>query len=196
MLLNKKTYLVKEKVGFVKLTEFYDIFDPGTGQQIGFAREEVHPVVKYLRLIVSRKLMPTTVNFYEHEGGRVVLSIHRNVALFRPRVTVTRDNQVLGTFQSKVFTIGGAFRVFDPQEREVALIQGDWKGWNFVMKSASGEELGRVTKKWAGIGKELFTTADNYVIDLAPRVAGDPNMNALLLAAGIAIDTVLKEKSD
>lgn len=196
MLLSKRTYLVKERVGFVKLTEAYDIFDPGTGQQIGLAIEEIHPVVKYLRLIVSRKLMPTTINFYEHAGGRVVLSIRRGVALFRPRVSVTKEGQLLGTFQSKVFSLGGAFRVFDPQEREVALIQGDWKGWNFVMKTANGEELGRVTKKWAGIGKELFTTADNYVIDLAPRAANDASMGALLLAAGIAIDTVLKEKND
>ncbi len=194
MLLDKKTYLVKERVAFMKLTDVYDIFDAATGQQIGIAKEEPSSLAKYLRIIISKKLMPTTVNFYENEGGRVVLSIKRGVALFRPRVNVTRDNQPIGTFQAKAFSLGGAFRVFDTQEREVALIQGDWKGWNFVMKSGTGEELGRVTKKWAGIGKELFTTADNYVIDLAPRAAADPNTGPLLLAAGVAIDTVFKEK--
>ena len=194
MLLDKKTYLVKERVGFVKLTDTYDIFDPATGQQIGIAKEEPSPLAKYLRLVIGKKLMPTTVNFYESEGGRVVMSIHRGVALFRPRVDVTRDGHSLGTFQAKAFSLGGAFRVFNPQGQEVALIQGDWKGWNFVMKSGTGEELGRVTKKWAGIGKELFTTADNYVIDLAPRAASDKNTAPLLLAAGIAIDTVFKEK--
>jgi uncharacterized protein YxjI len=48
-----------------------------------------------------------------------------------------------------------------------------------------------VTKKWAGLAKEIFTSADNYVIHLAP---GQPQEAvALLLAAGIAIDTVYKE---
>ena len=196
MLLNKTTYLVKERVGFVKLTDTYDIFDAGTGQQIGIAREEPGDLMKYLRILVGKRWLPTTVNFYEGEGSRVVLSIHRGVRLFRARVDVTRDGQPLGTFQAKLLSLGGAFRVFDTQEREVAMIKGDWKGWNFVMTSATGEELGRVTKKWAGIGKELFTTADNYVISLNPRAASDPTNAPLLLAAGVAIDTVFKEDKD
>ena len=31
---------------------------------------------------------------------------------------------------------------------------------------ADGNEMGTITKKWAGIGKELFTSADNYIISL------------------------------
>ncbi len=83
-----------------------------------------------------------------------------------------------------------AFRVFTSDGREVALVKGDWKGWNF--RFLSGEtELGVVTKKWAGFGKELFTSADNYIIS----INGEPDgtINILLLAAGLAIDTVLKE---
>lgn len=195
MLLDKSTYLVKERVGMMKLTDTYDIFDPATGQQIGIAKEEPSALAKYLRLIVSKKLMPTTVNFYESEGGRVLMSIRRGVAFLRPKVQVTKEGQPIGEFQAKAFSLGGAFRVFDTSQREVAQIKGDWKGWNFQMLSANGQELGKVTKKWAGLGKEMFTTADNYMIDLAPAAAvNDPNVRALLLAAGIAIDTVFKEK--
>jgi hypothetical protein len=50
-----------------------------------------------------------------------------------------------------------------------------------------------VTKKWAGLGKELFTSADNYVISLTDISAGNPGASALLLAAGLAIDIVFKE---
>jgi uncharacterized protein YxjI len=59
-----------------------------------------------------------------------------------------------------------------------------------------GEELGRVTKKWAGLGKELFTNADTYVITLSDSAAGRPEIAQLLLAAGLAIDTVFKERDD
>jgi hypothetical protein len=45
------------------------------------------------------------------------------------------------------------------------------------------------------MGKELFTTADNYMISLASDAAGPPETAALLLAAGLAIDIVFKEKS-
>ena len=75
---------------------------------------------------------------------------------------------------------------------EVALLKGDWKGWNFRLLDKSEKELGTVTKKWAGIGKELFTTADNYIISLNEEPS--PAMAILLLAAGLAVDTVYKEK--
>jgi hypothetical protein len=50
-----------------------------------------------------------------------------------------------------------------------------------------------VTKQWAGLGKELFTSADNYVIALDERLPVAPEAAALLLAAGLAIDTVYNE---
>ena len=54
--------------------------------------------------------------------------------------------------------------------------------------------LGTVTKKWAGIGRELFTSADNYMIALSDASQANPGVAALLLAAGLAIDIVFKEK--
>ena len=89
------------------------------------------------------------------------------------------------------FSLGGAFRVFTAGGTEIAVVKGDWKGWNFRFLSGD-TELGLVTKQWAGLGKELFTTADNYMIS----INGTPNVeiNTLLLAAGLAIDTVLKER--
>jgi uncharacterized protein YxjI len=74
----------------------------------------------------------------------------------------------------------------------VAEVKGDWKGWNFKFLDTSGHELGSVTKKWAGIGKELFTSADNYMIALGE--ASQAGSAPLLLAAGIAIDVVYKER--
>jgi uncharacterized protein YxjI len=83
--------------------------------------------------------------------------------------------------------------VFDASERQVAEIKGDWKGWNFRFLTAEGAELGKVTKQWAGLGQELFTSADNYVIALDERLPVAPEAAALLLAAGLAIDTVYNE---
>jgi uncharacterized protein YxjI len=51
--------------------------------------------------------------------------------------------------------------------------------------------MGTVTKKWGGLGRELFTSADNYVIEVKESGAA----NALLIAAALAIDIVFKEKN-
>lgn len=195
-MLDRDTYVVKERVGFMKLASTYDLLDANSGAPIGVAKEEPPGIVKYLRLAMNNKWLPTVVNVYEREGDPPVLSIHRGVALLRPKVHVTAGGQQLGYFRAKALSIGPSFRIFDMQDREIGSVKGDWKGWNFQLLGAGGEELGRVTKKWAGLGKELFTTADTYVINLAPAAAGRRDVAQLLLAAGLAIDTVFKEKDE
>jgi uncharacterized protein YxjI len=194
-MLTRPTYFIKEHTGLLKLTDTYDILDPDTQTQLGQAREEVSGLVKTLRLLVNKSLMPTRISIYEGSGEapqKHLFSIHRGVTLFRPKVEITdAEGHSLGYFKAKAFTIGGAFRVFTPDDEEIALVKGDWKGWNFKFTSGQ-DELGEVTKKWAGMGKELFTSADNYIIKI--NGAPDATINTLLLAAGLAIDTIYKEK--
>lgn len=192
---DRKTYVVKERVGLLKLTDIYDLLDPDTGAPIGIAKEEPADVIKYLRLLVNNHWLPTTVNVYERDGGPVLLSIRRGVSMFRPRVRVTANGRDIGYFQAKILSIGPSFRIFDTQEREIGSVKGDWKGWNFQLLGSSGEELGTVTKKWAGLAKEFFTNADTYVIRIGNHPSATKNdVPQLLLAAGLAIDTVFKEK--
>jgi uncharacterized protein YxjI len=188
---DRKAFLVKERVGFLKLSDTYDIFDPSTGAQIGIAREQVGPLLHVLRLLINKRLLPTVVEVREREAGPVVLTIRRSAL---SQVTVQgRTGGELGRFKAKLFALRAGFRVFDKSERQVAEIKGDWKGWNFRFLNADGSEIGKVTKQWAGLGKELFTSADNYVIALDERLPMAPDAAALLLAAGLAIDTVYNE---
>lgn len=188
---DRKAFLVKERVGFLKLSDTYDIFDPSTGAQIGIAREQVGPLLHVLRLLINKRLLPTVVEVRESEAGPVVLTIRRGAM---SQVTVQgRTGGELGRFKGKLFALRAGFRVFDKSERQVAEIKGDWKGWNFRFLNADGTEIGKVTKQWAGLGKELFTSADNYMIALDDRLPMAPDAAALLLAAGLAIDTVYNE---
>ena len=195
-MLSRKTFFIKERVGFVKLTDTYDIFDPETQEQIGVAKEEPSAWSKYLRLIVDKRLLPTTVNIYENGNPTPLFSIHRPTTFFRSKVRVTGPGaQPFGYFKSKLFSLGGGFYVFDTSDQQVAEVKGDWKGWNFKFLTKEGREIGTVTKKWAGIGKELFTSADNYIVSLTDIPSGNTAASTLLLAAGLAIDIVYKEKS-
>ena len=195
-LFDRKTYVVKERVGLMKLVSTYDLLDAQSGAPIGVAVEEPPGLVKYLRLFMNNHWLPTAVKVYEREGSPPVLTIHRGVALFRPKVDVRTGTGSIGYFRAKLLSIGPSFRIFDANDSEIGLVKGDWKGWNFQLLSPSGQVLGHVTKKWAGFAKELFTTADTYVIDIGESAAGRKDVAQLLLAAGLAIDTVFKEKDD
>lgn len=195
MLLNRRNYFVKERVAVVKLTDTYDILDPDTQTPIGIAKEEPPTWAKWLRLVIDKRLLPTAVNVYEAEGQAPALRLRRGPSFFTAVVAITgRNGEALGSFQSKLFSIGGAFRVFDAQKQQVAEVKGDWKGWNFRFLTSDGRELGLVTKKWAGVGRELFTSSDNYMVALHDAAPSSGPLPALLLAAGLAIDIVFKEK--
>src|SRR5438093_5380026 len=95
-LLERTSFFVKERVAMLKLTDTYDILDPATGQTIGVAREEPPIWAKWLRLVVAKHTMPTTVNIYEQEGRPPVLSIHRGFTLIRSKIRVVAGGKPLG----------------------------------------------------------------------------------------------------
>ncbi|RZL40569.1 MAG: scramblase, partial [Pedobacter sp.] len=74
----------------------------------------------------------------------------------------------------------------------IAQITGDWKAWNFDIKNPAGQEMGKISKKWAGAMKEIFTTADKYNVSIDPSYAENNNKVAIV-ATAITIDMVLKE---
>ncbi len=193
MLNGLRTFFVKEHVGFLKLADVYDILDPGTQAQVAIAKEEPPAWAKYLRLVVNKTLLPTQVNVYEHPQGALLFSI-RKPGFFSPKVHVLdASGASLGHFKTKSFSFSGGFWVHDQQGERMAELKGDWKGRNFKFLAVDGTELGTVTQKWAGLGKELFTSADNYMIDIHEMKEGQDLANVLLLAAGLAVDVVYKE---
>lgn len=179
----------------VKLTDTYDIFEPLSQARIGIAMEEPPTWAKFARLLINKRFLPTTVNIYEDEAEGPVFSLVKKPGFLSVKVMVqdARGTQ-FGMLQSKVMSLGGGFHVKNPSGAIVADVKGDWKGWNFRLLNESGGELGVVTKKWAGIGKEFFSSADNYVISLNDDAGSSPKLAALLLAAGLAIDIVFKER--
>ncbi|HTU21602.1 MAG TPA: phospholipid scramblase-related protein [Gemmataceae bacterium] len=193
-MLNVNTYLVKQQAGLFKRMAAYDIFNAETNQQVGSAKEEPSTLVNILRFFMDKKKLPTRVVFYEQGNDKPLFSIYRPFTFFRSTVQVQdSDGQVLGSFKSKMMSLGGGFWVYDAEGQQYAEVKGDWKGWSFKFLTTDGQELGSVGKKWAGLAKELFTSADNYVIGLNEAARSKKNSNQLLLAAGLAIDIIYNE---
>jgi uncharacterized protein YxjI len=195
MLPTLSTYLVREHVGILKLRDTYDIFDPATGQQIAIAQEKKSTLTVLMGFLVNKRMLPTRIDVHEGKdiNGPIAFSITRGFSFIRPKVNVVAgDGSNVGYFKTRLLTIGGKFGVYDAKDHEVALVKGSWMSWNFSFTTSTGQELGVVSRQWGGIAKELFTSADNYVINVNEP---NPATCILLLAAGLAIDTVYKEDS-
>lgn len=193
-LLNRHAYFIREHIGFLKLKDTFDILDAETQEHLGYATEENPAWLNWIRLLLQKHRMPTTVVVRRLSDNGVLLRLKRGWRFLRSRIDVFgENNELLGYFESKILTLGGGFHVYNAHGVRVADVKGNWIGWDFRFLDAAGQELGLVTKKWAGVGRELFTTADNYLISLSDRGTAQPATAALLLAAGLAIDTLYKE---
>ncbi len=191
--LNRNVFLIKEHIGVFKAANNYDIYDPETGNVIMLCREEnLGALTKLFRFTDYKRMTPFDIRITTPEGQQLV-RVSRGLTFLRSKVTVLNGNdEVVGGFNQKLLAIGGAFDVLDQDDRILCSLKGKWTGWDFRF-SAGDTDFARVTKKWTGIGKEFFTSADNYVLQISDAVPPDNRLRLLILAAVMCIDMVLKE---
>lgn len=176
-----------------KAASNYDILDPETQEVLMECREpNLGPITKILRFTDYKRMTPFDVRVTT-PSGEPVLSVKRGISIFLSKVDVLDENERrLGGFQQKFFSLGGAFKVLGPNDEPVCDLKGSWRGRNFKFTD-NGKELAEVAQKWAGMSKELFTTADNYVLSISEEVEADNPVRLLILGAVLCIDMVLKE---
>jgi len=191
--LARNVFLVKEHIGLFKAANNYDILDPESGNVVLHCREpNLGRMTRLLRFTRYKRLTPFDVHVTT-PNGTLVLRATRKATFLRSHVTVFDGaDQKLGSFRQRLLSIGGAFEVLDSGDAPLCELRGKWTGWDFRFV-AGDHELAHVSKKWAGVGKELLTSADNYVLEIAAAVPPDSAIRQLVVAAVLCIDMVLKE---
>ena len=186
-------FIVKEHVGMFKAASNYDVYDAEGGEMVFACREEkLGMFTKILRFTDYKRMTPFNLEVRTTDG-ELVVRVRRGVALLRSRVDVFDGNETrLGGFKQKLWSIGGKFEVLDQADKPICMLSGNWSGWDFRFV-VGDQELATVTKKWAGLGKELLTSADNYVLTISDTVPSDAPVRKMILAAVMCIDLVLKE---
>lgn len=192
-ILNRNLFLFKEQVGMFKASNKYDILDPANGNLIMQTSENIGFITKIFRFTDYKRMTPFNIVVSTAEGKQVV-RVSRGVSFFVSKVDVYDENDVrVGGFKQKFFSLGGSFKVLDKNDNEVCMLKSiNWSGWDFKF-TAGNDELASVTKKWAGLGKELFTSADNYVLQISDKVPSGNSLRELIIASVLCIDMVLKE---
>jgi len=192
-ILDRNLFLVKEHVGLFKAANNFDVHDPATGGEILHCREdELGLGTKLLRFTDFKRMTPFRIEVRRPGGGRI-LTVERGISIFLSKVDVRDASGIrIGGFRQKFFSIGGKFDVLGPSDEALCTLEGKWTGWNFQFVKG-GRRLAEVSKKWAGIGKEFFTSADNYVLHIDEVVPRGDAVRPLILASVLCIDMVLKE---
>ncbi len=186
--------VVNQKAKLIEVNNEYAIYDQN-GTQIGAVRQVGQSTAKkLLRIVASVDQFLTHKLQVVDTTGRVLLALTRPAKVLKSRVLVEdgQGNEVGAIVQQNAI---GKIRFNLEADGEVlgSINAENWRAWNFKVSDASGTEVARITKTWEGLAKTMFTTADNFVVQIHAPLE-DP-LRSLVVASSLAVDTALKQDS-
>ncbi|MBK3641131.1 phospholipid scramblase-related protein [Streptomyces sp. MBT33] len=193
-LFTEPVLVVNQKAKLIELTNEYTVMDQN-GNQIGSVTEIGQSALKKaLRFVSSLDQFMTHRLEIRDAYGQPQLVLTRPAKVFKSRVVVSRpDGSPVGEIvqQNMIGKINFAMVVNDQQ---VGAIKAEnWRAWNFAIVDHAGNEVARITKTWEGLAKTMFTTADNYVLQIHYQLP-EPLLS-LVVATALTVDTALKQDS-
>ncbi|KAH8235161.1 hypothetical protein KR032_009382 [Drosophila birchii] len=106
---------------------------------------------------------------------------------------------VIGTIEQEWSICSPSFRILNHIGDTVLRIQGPFCTFSlcgdveFDVVSLTGEKVGKISKQWSGLAREIFTDADFFGISFPLDL--DVRMKAVLLGATFLIDAMFFEKA-
>ncbi|WP_405021091.1 LURP-one-related/scramblase family protein [Kitasatospora sp. NBC_00070] len=191
-LFSEPVLVVNQKAKLIELTNEYAVFDQ-QGATLGSVVQVGQSALrKALRLVLSIDQYLTHKLEIRDPQGAPVLLLTRPAKLIKSRVIVQRpDGQEVGQIvqQNAIGKINFALVVGG---RKIGAVKAEnWRAWNFSIVDETDTEIARITKTWEGLAKTMFTTADNYVLQIH-RPLADPLLS-LVVATALTVDTALKQ---
>jgi uncharacterized protein YxjI len=191
---NEPVLVVNQKAKLIEINNEYAIYDQHA-RQIGAVRE-----VGQSGLKKAARLLTSYDQFFTHKlqlvdmGGTPLLTITRPAKVMKSRIIVQdpAGNEIGQIIQQNVF---GKIRFgLESGGQPIGSLNAEnWRAWNFSIRDHTDTEVARITKTWEGFAKTMFTTADNYVVQIHRPIQGP--LQALVVAAAVSVDTALKQDS-
>ncbi|MET8770050.1 phospholipid scramblase-related protein [Streptomyces sp. NPDC004658] len=191
-LFTEPVLVVNQKAKLIELTNEYKVMDQN-GREIGSVTQVGQGVLrKILRFVSSLDQFLTHKLEIRDAYGQPQLLLTRPAKIFKSRVVVTRpDGSPVGEIVQKNM-FGKINFAMTANGRQVGAIKAEnWRAWNFAIVDHADNEVARITKTWEGLAKTLFTTADNYVLQIHYQLP-EPLLS-LVVATALTVDTALKQ---
>lgn len=191
--LNQNLFFIEEQVGLLRAANNYDVYNPRTQELIITCKEENLKTLTKVTRFTPFKTKSSFCITVRHQTGEALFRVERSTAMvshLAPIDVFSPEDQLLGKFKQQK-SVKTNFDVLDANDQVIYTINKP-KDNEFVFWQGK-QNLANISKKWAGAGKELLTTADNYLLQIMVTVAPDAPVRILILAAVLCIDMVLYE---
>lgn len=184
--------VVNQKAKIIELNNQYGVFNKDGVQVAAVNQVGQSAAKKVLRLVSSLDQYLTHKLEVTDPQGRVLLRLTRPAKVFKSTIIVSdgNDTEIGRIVQDNMFG-KIRFRLEAGGHLYGTINAENWRAWNFRIEDHAGTEIARITKTFEGIAKTLFTTADNYVVQVHTQIAQP--LNSLVVAAAVSVDTALKQ---
>lgn len=191
-MLEKNTFVVKQKAKLLSSRNSYEILDE-SGSLIGTAEQKTGALAALVGMVLGPP--NTQIEFRDKPSDAPAFTVRRSGLLMKKVQVLDAQGAVVGTYKTKKFSLSGGFHVYDKDGKHVAEIRGQLTKSDYTFFQPDGKtEMGKVSKKWAGAMKELFTSADTYAVQVQPAFAEDTKTKMLILGAAVAIDALMSTR--
>jgi len=184
--------VVSQKKKIIEINSEYGVFDT-SGNQIAAVREVGQSSAKKVLRFVSNvdQFLTHKLQVVDMQGN-VMLALTRPAKLMKSKIIVQdgQGRELGAVMQQNV--IGKINFSFEVGGQTIGSINAEnWRAWNFSIRDAAGTEVARITKTWEGLMTTMFTTADNYVVQMHTDLP-EP-LRSMVVASALCVDTALKQ---
>jgi len=184
-LLNAPVLVVVQRAKFISSRAEYDVYAPD-----GSPYASVHQQFGSGAGIFGQLATIT----YEVVGadGRVLMRMVKPSNIGRARFDVAwGGGQPLGAISQENLLFAPQFSLDAVDGTSARLTGGSLMSWEWRLEDAAGQDIGSVSKQFAGLA-ELFSSADKFVVQLSAQLTGD--LRALAIVATVCLDEVRTAK--
>ena len=188
----EKTLVVSQKRKVIEITNEYTVY-AADGSTLGAVVQVGQSGMrKAIRLMTNYDQFLTHKLEVRDNQGQVLLQLTRPAKVMKSSVIVQdpQGREIGRLVQRNMF--GKIKFGIEAGGQEIGSLNAEnWRAWDFAMLDAHGTEVARVTKTWEGLLTTMFTTADNYAVNIHYDLP-EP-LKSLCIAAALTIDTALKQ---
>ena len=184
--------VVNQKAKLIEIENEFAVYDQHGTQIAGVRQVGQSTARKVARVLTSFDQYMTHQLQIVDMAGNHLLTVTRPAKFVKSKVIVAgpEGHEIGQIVQENVFG-KIRFAMTSGGHQYGSINAENWRAWNFAITDHTGAEIGRITKTFVGLAKAMFTTADNYVVQIH-RPLEDP-LCSLVVAAALTVDTALKQ---
>src|SRR5262249_522983 len=195
-MLEQNTFVVKEQAKLFSSKMGYELLDE-KGQPLATVAPKVSGLWSVLGVLIGKDRIPIPLQVRWKKDDSLVFSVKRSGMVMKKVQLLDREGKPQGTYKSKMISLAGGYHIYDGEGKHVCDVKGKLLKNEYAFYKPDGKtEMGKVSRKWGGMARELLSTADTYAVQINPEHGGNERSRMLILGGALAIDAFFKGAGD